>query len=262
VADEVAVDGLFAGDLHAAAADVSVAFLSQLPGVEAVTLVGSAARRQDANDLDLSVLVPDEPAGERAVEAFGRFAETSAEVQRLTEAGPFMEVDLGWYTGHFAPGSRGWTSGPDVFELAIGNELAYSRLLWRGSGRFDALREAWLPYYGEELRRRRLADARMYAINDLDHVPLMLARDEPFNAFHRLYLAFKGFLQALFISRRTYPVSYDKWIREQVAGILGLPDLYAELPGIVGIDRLEPARIDVSAQRLRELLDEHAPLEG
>lgn len=29
-------------------------------------------------------------------------------------------------------------------------------------------------------------------------------------------------MQALFIARRTYPIAYDKWIREQVVDILGL----------------------------------------
>jgi hypothetical protein len=99
----------------------------------------------------------------------------------------------------------------------------------------------------------------MYVVNDLDHVPLMIRRDEPFHAFHRLYLAFQGFLQALFISRRMYPISYDKWVREQVEGILGLSELYACLPPIIGVDRLRAPALTEAAERLRSLLDTWAP---
>jgi hypothetical protein len=39
-------------------------------------------------------------------------------------------------------------------------------------------------------------------------------------------------LQALFVERRTYPLAYNKWIREQVTEWLTLPGLYEELPPI------------------------------
>ena len=169
------------------------------------------------------------------------------------------EVDLGTITGEFGPGPRTWTSGPDDFELAVGNEIAHSVPLWQRGSRLDDLRERWLPYYDDELRAARLSEARMYVINDLDHVPLMVRRDEPFHAFHRLYLAFQGFLQALFIALRRYPIAYDKWIREQVEDMLALPQVYERLPAIVGIDRLAPAQATARARELRTLLDEWAP---
>ena len=224
-----------------------------------MSLVGSCARRPNANDLDLSVLVPDEAAGARIERAFAEFAAGSGPVADLAAVGPFVEVDLGMTTGEFRPGPRAWTSGPDDFEVAVGNEVAYGVPLWRRGSRLDDLRERWLPFYGDELRAARLAEARMYVLNDLDHVPLMVRRDEPFHAFHRLYLAFQGFLQALFIARRTYPIAYDKWIREQVEDILGLPQLYERLPAIVGIDRLALPQVTAGAQELRTLLDEWAP---
>ena len=86
-----------------------------------------------------------------------------------------------------------------------------------------------------------------------------MRRDEPFHAFHRLYLAFQGFLQALFIARRRYPIAYDKWIREQVEGILGLGELYARLPAVVGVDRLALSGLTTGAEELRALLDQWAP---
>ena len=249
----------FPSPQHAAAAAAVVEFVSALPDAEAVSLVGSCARRADANDLDLSVLVADAAAGARVEQAFADFARTSQRVVRLAALGPFVEVDLGAITGEFGPGPRGWTTGPDDFELAVGNELAYAVPLWERAARLGELRARWLPYYEDDLRATRLADARMYVVNDLDHVPLMVRRDEPFHAFHRLYLAFQGFLQALFIAHRTYPIAYDKWIREQVEGILGLPDLYLRLPGIVGVDRLRLPALTAAAEELRALLDEWAP---
>jgi hypothetical protein len=244
---------------HAAAAWAAVDFVSTLDEAEAISLVGSCARRPDANDLDLSVLVPDTSAARRVEEAFARFAARSDAIARLPLLGPFVEVDLGAITGEFGPGPRSWTSGPDDFEVAVGNEVAYSVPLWERDGRLDDLRSRWLPFYGDEMRAERLSDARMYVVNDLDHIPLMIRRDEPFHAFHRLYLAFQGFLQALFISRRTYPIAYDKWIREQVEGILGLDDLYTRLPAVVGVDGLRPPALAEASELLRDLLDTWAP---
>ncbi|HSD02603.1 MAG TPA: hypothetical protein VLB81_09550 [Gaiellales bacterium] len=85
-------------------------FVSALPDAEAVSLVGSCARRADANDLDLSVLVADAAAGARVEQAFADFARTSQPVVRLAALGPFVEVDLGAITGEFGPVPRGWTT--------------------------------------------------------------------------------------------------------------------------------------------------------
>ncbi len=249
----------FPSPLYEAAARAAVDFVSTLDEAEAVSVVGSCARRADANDLDLTVLVADAQAAVRVEAGFAAFAAESDAMAALAALGPFVEVDLGAITGEFGPGPRGWTSGPDDFEVAVGNEVAYSVPLWQRDGRLDDLRSRWLPYYGDQLRAERLTEARMYVLNDLDHVPLMVRRDEPFHAFHRLYLAFQGFLQALFIARRTYPIAYDKWIREQVEDVLGLPQLYARLPAIVGVDRLALPELAAAAEELRALLDEWAP---
>jgi hypothetical protein len=182
----------FPSPQHAAVADAAVEFVSTLPDAEAVSLVGSCARRADANDLDLTVLVSDASAVARVEEAFARFAATSNAVAELAALGPFAEVDLHAITGDFTPGPRDWTSGPDDFEVEIGNEVVYSVALWQREHRLDDLRSRWLPFYDDARRARRLEEARMYALNDLDHVPLMIRRDEPFHAFHRLYLAFRA----------------------------------------------------------------------
>ncbi len=57
----------------------------------------------------------------------------------------------------------------------------------------------------------------------------MVDRGLYFQAFDRLYNAHQEFLQALFISRRTYPIVYNKWIHEQIVDILHLPELYESI---------------------------------
>jgi hypothetical protein len=76
-----------------------------------------------------------------------------------------------------------------------------------------------------------------------------------FQAFDRLYKAFQEFLQALFVARRTYPIAYNKWIREQVTEWLSLPDLYQELPQILSVRSIESAEIGQKADALRVLLE-------
>ena len=112
--------------------------------------------------------------------------------------------------GCFVPTPRDWTSGPDEFELEIGNTLVYSVSLCERGPYFKRLKAKWLPYHDEELRQERLATVRQFCLNNIDHIPLYVDRGLYFQAFDRLYNAFQEFLQALFISRRTYPVAHDK----------------------------------------------------
>jgi predicted nucleotidyltransferase len=226
----------FPTEAHRRAADAAVAFLRTLRDVDAVLVVGSAARRGDANDLDLCALVADGSTAARVETRFAEFAAGSPDLRALLDVGPFVECDLHALDGEFAPGPRGWTSGPEPFELEIGNEIVYSVPLWERNDHYRRLRERWLQYYGDELRAARLAEARMYCVNDVDHVPVMVAR-------------------------RTYPIAYDKWIREQVEGLLGLPELYAELPSLIGVAGLDAAAIARDAERLRDLPDTWAPSE-
>ena len=72
------------------------------------------------------------------------------------------------------------------------------------------------------------------------------------------YDAFREFLQALFIARRTYPIAYDKWTQEQIVEILGLPELYQQLPRLFEIRNFESHEILDQANTLKDLLDEYA----
>ena len=100
---------------------------------------------------------------------------------------------------------------------------------------------------------------RGYCLNNLHHIPQYMERGLYFQSFDRLYNAYQEFLQALFISRRTYPIAYNKWIREQVEEILGLPELYVKLSHLFEIKQFESAELADKALEVERLLEEYAP---
>jgi predicted nucleotidyltransferase len=247
---------------HEQASKAIVAFFSSFPEVEAVMLVGSCARSKASRDscLDITILMPPEvPLTKKTAleQQWSSLYETEDVFKKLRKVGKYSHVDLIFSDGEFTPKPRDWTSGPDEFELEIGNTLLYSMSLWERSDYLKRLKDKWLPYYNEALRHERLAMVRMYCLNNLDHIPLHVDRGLYFQAFNRLYDAFREFLQALFISRRTYPIAYDKWIREQIEDILGMPELYRQLPRLLGIEHFESQEISQKAKDLRYLLEKH-----
>lgn len=217
---------------HQRAAEQIVSFFQEQSQVDAVLLVNSCARgtATPESDLDLAVLINPATSGEarRGLEEHWREYEGAqpvfAELRRL---GPLTGIHLKFPDGQFVPQVWDDGGGPDDFELRIGNQVAYSVPLWEGNGAFARLREQWLPYYGEALRTERLVMVRDACRYDLDHVPFFVGRGLHFQAFDRLYKALQEFLKALHIARRTHPIAYNKWIHEQVAVRLGLPELCA-----------------------------------
>ncbi len=247
-------------DEHARAAEIVTGFFASKQETSAVLLTCSCARGRGSRDscLDMAVLVrPELLATERTrlerewEELYG----TESGFRDLLAVGRYSHVDLELFDGIFIPGYHGFTSGPDEFELEIGNYLAYSVPLHQRDGYLDELRARWLPFYDDGLRARRLAMVLGYCHNNLDHIDLFVRRHLHFQAFRRLYNAFGEFLQALFISRRTYPIAYDKWIREQVVDILGLPELYERLPGLFEIGRFESDELTRKAAVLEQLVE-------
>lgn len=245
---------------HAQAAQALVDFFAQRSEPQAILLMGSCARGKASPDscLDIMILVPLElPVFQRgALENAWRsyYAQHNA-FRALRAVGAFSQVDLDIVDGVFMARPRGWTDGPDEFELEIGNTLAYSATLWSSGERLARLKAQWLPYYDETLRRSRLADVRRFCLNNLDHIPLYVQRGLYFQSFNRLYDALREFLQALFLARRTYPIAYDKWIKEQIVEMLALPELYAQLTGLLEIQHFESDEIAHKARLLRSLVE-------
>jgi hypothetical protein len=249
---------------HQAAAEAIVEFWTTHYSLDAVLLVNSCARGKATRDSCLDIVALARPEWLRSqlsdLEAgWARFEEANPAIHAMKKVGKYSVVHPDFIDGAFAPQERDEAAGPDDFEIGIGNFLAYSVPLWQGSDYFARLKHQWLPYYDEGLRQQRLAMVRHYCLNNLHHIPLYIERGLYFQSFDRLYNAYREFLQALFIARRTYPIAYNKWIREQVEEILGLPELYAQLTHVFEIKQFESSEIADKAKEVEQLLEKYAP---
>lgn len=252
---------------HATAAEEIVEFFTTNYDVDAVLLVNSCARGKATRDSCLDIVALAQPDVVRAQHSaweadWERFDATHPAVQALKQVGAYSVVHPDLIDGVFAPQERDEAAGPDDFEVQVGNFLAYSVPLWQGSDYYDRLKRQWLPYYDDTLRRQRLEMVRHYCLNNLHHIPLYVERGLYFQSLDRLYNAFREFLQALFIARKTYPIAYNKWIREQVEEILGLPELYAQLPRLFEIQHFESQEIAHKAKDVERMLENYAPAPG
>jgi hypothetical protein len=234
-------------------------YFDKRPGVDALLLTGSWARGKGdvalGADCDLTLLhnelfdLPVEMA------AYEKWEELHSETWQLDHLGPYSFIDLHPHDGSFMPGYHGFTSGPDEFELEIGNTLVYACPVLTWTGRFQRLQEQWLPYYGEDLRAERLAMVMKFARNNLNHIPPYSQRGLYFQFLKRLHHALEETLQALFIAARRYPIAYDKWVEEQVSEILGQPELYTLFVQVVTLPQLDAQTVQERASLLSFVLD-------
>jgi len=246
--------------LHREVADLAGDFFSSHAYVDTILVVNSCARGRAVagSDLDMAILItPAAPSQElqSLTMKWQQFMATQPAVHRFRITGRFTQVHVDIFDGRMTPTVWDDGGGPDTFEIEIGNRVAYAAPLCVAGTYFRQLQSQWLPYYEEQLRLSRLAMVREACARDLDAVPFFLGRGLYFQAFDRLYKAFHEFLQALFVARRIYPLAYNKWIREQVAEWLSLPDLYEELPPILSVRRIEGAELAANAEALRVLLE-------
>jgi hypothetical protein len=234
------------------------AYFDGMSGVDALLLTGSWARGKGdvalGADCDLTLLHNDR-FDLSQMTAYEAWQEERDKVWNLAPLGPYSGVDLYPHNGLFVPQPRRWTTGPDNFELEIGNVLIYSRPVATWTDRYRQLRAQGLPYYAEDLRSDRLAMVLMYARNNLNHISPYSQRGLYFQCLKRLHHAIEETIQALFISARRYPIAYDKWIEEQVSEILGRPDLYAALVQAVTIPQLDAPTLQEKAAIVYSLLD-------
>lgn len=249
---------------HENASRVIVDFFSKFPQVEATILTGSCARGKAIHDscLDITVLLsPQTSSVEKQLinQQWSKYYHEESIFKSLLNVGQYSQVDLMFTDGCFSTDNHPhtWTSGADEFELEIGNTLLYSEALWKKDDYFERLKAKWLPYYTDELRKERLETVHKFCLNNIEHIPLYVERELYFQSFNRLYNAFQEFLQALFIYRRTYPISYDKWIKEQLVDILKKRKLYSELVRILEINKFESNEITQKSKVLQRLLEKY-----
>jgi hypothetical protein len=244
---------------HETAAGAIISYFQALPETETILLVNSTARGRATADscLDMVVFTSTEMlalCGDEMQAGWQDFYQSDPRFSGLRQSGRFAEVHLDILDGFYQLNSRTIDDPADSFELEVGNHLAYSAILWERSDYTAHLKATWLPYYSEELRQERLKQVQAACRHNLEHVPLYAARELYFAAFDRLYTAFQLFMEALFISRSTYPIAYNKWIREQVEDILGLADLYRVLPGLLEVRPFQSSIVVSRADELDTLL--------
>ena len=250
----------FPTELHREVSELVKDFFSAYEHVDTILVVNSCARGRAVagSDLDLAVLITPAAASQEVqslTTLWQKFIATQPLIHRFRSTGRFNQVHLDVFDGRVIPTVWDDGGGPDYFEVEIGNRLAYAVPLHEAGAYFRQLRSQWLPYYGEDLRASRLAMVREECARDLDAIPFYLGRGLCFQAFDRLYKAFQEFLQALFVARRTYPLAYNKWIREQVAEWLSLPKLYEQLPPILSVRNIQGPELGEKADALRTLLE-------
>jgi len=252
---------------HQAAADAIVDFFVSKYKIDAVLLVNSCARGKATRDSCLDIVILTEPDQGRSQlsdleTGWEELEKSNQAIKALYQVGKYSVVHPDFIHGVFTPHEQDEAAGPDDLEVQIGNFLAYSVTLWEGSDYLTQVKAQWLPYYNEDLRQKRLDRVRWFCLNNLHHIPLYIERGLYFQSFDRLYNAYREFLQALFIARRTYPIAYNKWIREQVQDILSLPELYEQLSHLFEIRRFESDEIAGKAKEVEELLNKYAPSPG
>ncbi|MBS1664643.1 MAG: hypothetical protein JST68_26595 [Bacteroidetes bacterium] len=249
----------FPTQAHSDAAESIKDYFGSSRNIDTILVVNSCARGQAVagSDLDFAILLAqgitaDEREGMEA--GWQAYAKTSAAISRYRDSGKHALLHLDLIAGDYRPGEMEEGGMPDSFELEIGNQVCYSKPLGDAGPYFLELRRKWLPYYDEALRAERLRMTIEFCEYDLDCIGPYIERGLHFQAFDRLTVAFQKFLQALFISKSSYPIAYNKWIKMQVASWLGMPELYSKLPPILSVSNIESEETAEKGEMLRGLL--------
>lgn len=253
----------FPTTLHQETAELVKDYFLLIPQVDTVLVVNSCAREQAVpeSDLDFAILVhPDtSPTEIRNIETnWQTYIEIQPTFSKYKQSNQFAHLHLDIIDGIYTPKKIDIGEPIDYFELEIGNQIRYSAPMGNSGPYFQKLQNTWLPYYNEELRQIRLAAIRNACEYDLNHIPFFIDRNLHFQAFDILYKAFQEYLQALFITNRTYPIAYNKWIKEQIVKWLNKPGLYPKLLPILSVSNIESNEINDKAKMLRGLLDDLA----
>ena len=209
--------------------------------INSILLIGSCSRGQASKDscLDLGVIITDWKYYEEIENEIEKLKSSVEEFINLESVGIYSSIHPSITTGIIKLKSRTWTSGPDSFELEIGNFFIYSVILYDKNDFIKRIIKNYLPYYSEELRKHRLSEVKKYCMNNLDHINLYMKRGLWFQSYDRLYNAIQEFIQGLFIKNKKYPIAYDKWIKYQFSEILKMPEIYKEIVELFKIENIE-----------------------
>ena len=251
---------IFPTTLHEDTAELVRDYFLTISNVDTILVVNSCARGLAVaeSDLDFAILInPDTTPTEigNIETAWLKYSTSQPSILRYKESSQFAHLHLDIIDGIYTPKIIEIGEPIDYFELEIGNQICYSAPMGNAGSYFQKLQNTWLPYYSEELRLIRLTATRNACEYDLNHIPFFINRSLHFQAFDILYKAFQEYLQTLFIANKTYPIAYNKWIKEQVSKWLNKPDLYPNLSSILSVGNIESNEINDKADMLRALLN-------
>jgi hypothetical protein len=226
----------------------------------AILLGGSLARGRGhpASDLDLLLLVPSSRLARfRARDRAHEYARLGADG---VEPGPDgVTLDFGGLAAHvwMTDGRlRPRAAGPvldDPFEREVAALYVNARPLLTRGGLHARLAGRYLPFYGEDLRRERLARLAGEFAGHCAAVEGLAARGLGFAALERLLTAFRALVLGLFLARARYPLDLLKHLEEQVAEGLGRSDLLPRLRDALATPALDAATLTERVGRLRRL---------
>lgn len=244
---------------HENASKRIIEIFSKEKSVKSILLTCSCARGKASKDscLDICIIVKTKANIKKIENKFKKTYVKDRAFIELSKVGKYSHIDLEVTDGKIKLTERGWTSGPDEYELAVGNIFFYSVVLFDRNDYFKRLQKKYIPYYDKNLRKKRLEEVKKFMFNNLDHIPLYVERGLYFQAFRRLYDATREFLQAIFIKNKIYPIAYDKWIKEQLVEILDKSELYQEFVTLYEIKKLESRELIEKADKLRNLIKEY-----
>jgi hypothetical protein len=228
--------------------------------VDTVLVVNSCARGQATpeSDLDFAILIKPgtTPAEIKNIQTSWQiYSETQPTFLKYRRSNQFAHLHLDIINGNYTSAILEKGEPIDYFEIEIGNQICYSAPMDNAGPYFQELQNKWLPYYNEDLRLQRFKMSKDACNYDLDHIPFFINRELYFQAFDILCKAFQEYLQTLFIANKTYPISYNKWIKEQIVKWLNKPGLYPNLPPVLSVSNIESSEINEKATMLRELLN-------
>jgi predicted nucleotidyltransferase len=242
---------------HENAAKKFIELFSKDKRVMAILLTCSCAREKahKSSCIDFAIVVKDLKDKKNIKTTFEKFEKTSKEYEKLKKLNKYTHIDLDVIDGKFKPSERGICSPSSEFELELGNYVAYSIILFERDKYFSKIKSKYLPYYNESLRKKRAKRTIRCCLNDLDHINQLVKRKLYFHAYDRLYCAIQTFMQALFIKNKIYPISYDKWVKDQYCELLKRPDLYRKIVDTISIKNFESNEINLKAKRLMKLVE-------
>lgn len=252
----------FPTNSHEQAFEKTVNFFKKKKEVSAITLVGSVLRGHGSYDadIDIDIFVSHKKIEKKLTDEFTPHKHKIVEqLRQRGDTGKFFDIGFHVLTlpDDLKVTPRTWTSGPDMFEVNIAHYFVYCDVVFEQNKLYADTRKKYVPYHDELLRQQRLDDTVKYCLNNIDHIEPYVKRGLYIHALKRMRHATEEFIQALFISRRIYPIDYDKWVKYELEKILKMPQLYHKLIPLYGLCDLESNELITKGRKLKKLLEFH-----